>query len=79
MLDGSVRVVEVKSWFTLRAPTNIAKFKAATKYYNELGADFVLVIAEPELDQIRVVVNPDAGIEALVAAAYLFSSGRRTW
>lgn len=79
MLDGSIRVIEVKSWFTLRAATNIAKFKAATKFYNELGADFVLVIAEPELNQIRVIINPDEGIEALVAAAYLFSTGRRTW
>ena len=79
MLDGSIRIVEVKSWFTLRAATNIAKFKAATKFYNELGADFVLVIAEPELNQVRVVINPDEGIEALVAAAYLFSTGRRTW
>lgn len=79
MLDGSIRVIEVKSWFTLRAAANIAKFKAATKFYNELGADFVLVIAEPELNQIRVIINPDEGIEALVAAAYLFSTGRRTW
>ncbi len=79
MLDGSIRVIEVKSWFTLRAASNIAKFKAATKFYNELGADFVLVIAEPELNQIRVIINPDEGIEALVAAAYLFSTGRRTW
>ena len=77
--DGTIRVVEVKSWFTLRAEANVEKFKAATKHFNAHGVDFVVIIAEPEHDYIRVIVNPKKGLKSLIRTAHLFSSGRRTW
>lgn len=77
--DGTVRVVEVKSWFTLRNEANVEKFKAATKHFNARGIDFVVIIAEPEYDYIRVIVNPKKGLKSLIRTAHLFSSGRRTW
>lgn len=79
MTDGSIRVVEVKSWFTLKSKSNIQKFKAATKHFNSMGMDFVLVIAEPKNNYIRVVINPKRNLKSLTRTAAMFSTGRRTW
>ena len=79
MLDGRIRVVEVKSWFTLKSESNISKFKAATKHFNDMGMDFVLVIAEPKNNYIRVVINPKRNLKSLIRTASMFSTGRRTW
>lgn len=79
MLDGTVRVVEVKSWFTLSKELNIPKFKAATKFFNDLGIDFILVIVEPDTGYLRVIINPNKGLKSLCRTAKIFSSGRRTW
>ena len=79
MSDGRIRVVEVKSWFTLKSESNIPKFKAATKHFNSMGMDFVLVIAEPKNNYIRVVINPKRNLKSLIRTAGMFSTGRRTW
>jgi hypothetical protein len=79
MHDGTIRIIEVKSWFTLANPQNISKFKAATKYYNAKGYEFWLVIADPATDFLRVVCNPKHKLKSLISAASLFSGSRKAW
>jgi hypothetical protein len=79
MFDESIRVIEVKSWYTLSKKDNYYKFRAATKFYNSIGVDFILVIVDDKTGALKILFNPYKGLRSLIRAAKVLSSGRRTW